>query len=201
AAVAVSLEAALRWLTSPAHARLAAKSAATFGTRSLVSLAALAAIDGAGVLLVWLVYRVAVHLWFGGTTVQDTFGADVLLAIVYWRLYVFGFRLIVRPALPAARLCDMNDGEAWRMLRLVSVLVLIAAALRALFFGLAAVPASPDAIAAGRVLTAPAALVVLLVFTVRARDGMKRWLVGLSRAAPWNGMIGRHWMGVASVIF
>ena len=42
---AVSLEAALRWLTSPAHDRLAAKSAATFGVRSLVSLVALAAID------------------------------------------------------------------------------------------------------------------------------------------------------------
>jgi small-conductance mechanosensitive channel len=201
AVAAVSLEAALRWLTSPAHGRLAAKSAATFGVRSLVSLVALAAIDGAGVLFVWLVYRVAVHLWFAGNTVQDAFGAAFLLAIVYWRLYVFGFRLIVRPALPAARLCDMSDGEAWRMLRLVSLLVLIAVVMRTLYFGLAAVPAPPDAIAAGRVLTAPALLVVLVVFTVRARDAAKHWLVGLSRAAPWNGWIGRHWVAAASVVF
>jgi len=201
AVVAVSLEAALRWLTSPAHDQLAAKSAATYGVRALVSLVALAAIDGAGVLLVWLAYRVAVHLWFAGNTVQDAFGAAFLLAIVYWRLYVFGFRLIVRPALPAARLCEMSDGEAWRMLRLVSILVLIAVLGRTLYFGLAAVPASPDAIAAGRVLIAPVFLVVLLVFTVRARDGAKHWLVGLSRAAPWNGWIGRHWVAVASVVF
>src|SRR5205823_8236432 len=197
----VSLEAALRWLTSPAHARLASKSAAALGVRSLVSLAALAAIDGVGVLLVWLVYRVAVHLWFGGTTIQDMFGAAFLLSIVYWRLYVFGFRLVVRPALPAARLCDMTDGEAQRMLRLVSAVALYGVLTRALYAGLTAAQATPDAIAAGRVILAPIALVILLVFVVRVREGAKEWLVGLARVASWNGWIGRHWVAVASVIF
>jgi moderate conductance mechanosensitive channel len=200
-AVAVSLEAALRWLTSPAHARLAAKSDAALGVRSLVSLVALAAIDGAGVLLVWLVYRVAVHLWFGGTTIQDMFGAAFLLSIVYWRLYVFGFRLVVRPALPAARLCEMTDGEARRMLRLVAAVALYGVLTRALFAGLTAAQATPDAVAAGRVISAPIALVILLVFVVRVREGAKQWLVGLARVASWNGWIGRHWVAVASVIF
>jgi small-conductance mechanosensitive channel len=201
AAVAVSLEAMLRWLTWPAHSRLAARSAAIFGVRSLIALVALAAIDGAGVLLVWLVYRVAVHLWFGGTTVQDVFGAIFLLAIVYWRLYVFGFRLVVRPALPAARLCEMSDGDARRMLRLLSALVLIGVMMRALYLGLAATQASADAVAAGRVLLSPVVLVILVVFVARARDAAEHWLVGLSRAAPWNAWIGRHWLVVASVIF
>ena len=201
AVVAVALEAALRWLTSPAHARLAAQSVPALGVRSLAALGALALIDGAGVLLVWLVYRVAAHLWFGGTTVQDAFGAALLLAVVYWRLYVFGFRCVVRPALPAARLCDMSDDEAWRMLRLVSLLILIGAVLRVLNFGLAAAQAPPDAIAAWRVLTAPAVLLILLVFVVRVRDGAKQWLVGLARVAPWNGFLGRHWVAVASVVF
>jgi small-conductance mechanosensitive channel len=201
AAVAVALEAALRWLTMPAHGRLAAKSVPALGVRSLVSLGALALIDGAGVLLVWLVYRAAVHFWFRGTTVQDVFGAAVLLAIVYWRLYVFVFRLIVRPVLPAARLCDMSDGEAWRMLRLVSLIVLIAALLRALNFGLMATPASPDAVAAWRVLSAPVILVILLVFTMRSRDAARHWLVGLARVAPWNGFLGVHWVPVAGTVF
>lgn len=201
AAAAVALEAVLRRLTSPAHARLAAQSAPALGVRSLAALGALALIDGAGVLLVWLVYRVAVHLWFGGTTAQDTFGAALLLAIVYWRLYVFGIRCIVRPALPAARLCDIGDEEAWRMLRLVSLLVLIAVVSRALNFGLAAAQAPTDAIAAWRIFTAPVVLLILLMFVVRVRDGAKQWLVGLARVAPWNGFLGRHWVPVASVVF
>ena len=201
AAVAVSLEALLRRLTQPAHHRLAAMSVAQLGIRSLASLGALALIDGAGVLIVWLTYRVAVHLWFGGATVQDSFGAAFLLAVFYWRLYVLGFRLVVRPALPAARLCKMSDDEAWRLLRVVSLLVLIASALHAFFLGLATTQASTDAIAAGRLITAPTALAILLVFVVRTRDGAKHWLIGLSRVAPWFGLVGRHWVPVASGIF
>lgn len=199
--VALSLEVALRLLTSPAHARLAARSTVKMGIRSLVALAALALIDGAGVLLVWLIYRVAIHLWFGGTTVQDVFAAGLLLSVVHWRLYVFAFRLIVRPALPEARLCEMSDGEAWRTLRLVSTLVLIGIAARLFYFGAAAVQATPDAIAAGRVFTAPFFLIILLVVVARVREGMKQWLVGLSRDAPWNGFIGRHWVAMASALF
>src|SRR5439155_16489095 len=98
--------------------------------------------------------RLAIHLWFGGATVQDTFGAAILLAVVYWRLYTFAFRLVVRPALPEARLCDMSDGDAWRMLRLLSVLVLLAVLARCLYVGLAGVKASPDAVAAARIFVA-----------------------------------------------
>jgi small-conductance mechanosensitive channel len=201
AALAVSLEALLRRLTGPAHVRLAATSSAKYGIHSLLSLGALALIDGAGVLVVWLIYRLAVHLWFSGATLQDGFAALFLLAIVYWRLYVFAFRLFVRPALPAARLCDMSDGEARRMLRLVSGVVLYGVLMRAVYFGMAAAQASTEAIAAGRVIMAPVVLVILLVFVVRARDGARHWLVGLARVAPWNGFFGRHWVLVASVIF
>jgi len=201
AAVAVSLEALVRRLSWPAHRRLADKASARFGLRSLAALAALALLDSAGVVLVWIVYRAAVHFWFGSNRVQDIYAAAFLLAIVYWRVYVFGFRVVVRPALPAARLCETSDAEAWRMLRLVSILVLIATLARAFYFGLVATQASADAIAAGRVLTAPAVLVVLLLFVVRARDGARAWLAGLARAAPWNGFIARHWVVVASSIF
>lgn len=161
----------------------------------------MALIDGLGVLVVWLVYRVAVHFWFAGASVQDGFAAAFLLAIVYWRLYVFAFRLVVRPALPAARLCAMSDAEAWRMLRLVSVIVLIAVIGRLLSLRQAAAQAPAEAIAAGRVLLSPVILAILLVFVVRVRDGARHWLVGLARAAPWNGWIGRHWVAVASVLF
>jgi small-conductance mechanosensitive channel len=198
---AVSLEALLRRLTFPAHVRLAAVSRPKRGVRSLVSLGALALIDGVGVLIVWLVCRVAIFLWFGGGSMQDGFAGVLLRAVVYWRLYVFAFRLIVRPALPAARLCDIGDREAWRMLHMVSALALIAAAARALYLGAAAAQLPADAVAAGRILAAPVLLVVLLVFVVRVREGMTQWLVGLSRAAPWNGFIGRHWVAVASMLF
>ena len=201
AAVAVALEALLRRVTAPVHVRLAGASSAKYGARSLAALGALALIDGAGVLVVWLVCRLAIRLWFGGNTLQDGFAAAFLLAIVYWRLYVFAFRLVVRPALPQARLCDIADDEAGRMLRLVSAVVLYGVLARALYAGLVAAQATPDAIAAGRVVLAPVALVILLVFVVRVRDGAKHWLVGLARAAPWNGWIGRHWVVTASLLF
>lgn len=201
AAVALSLEALLHVVTRPAQRRIAASAAATFGTRSLASLATLAMIDGVGVLLIWLVCRVAGQLWFNGDTVQDSLGTSVLSAFFYWRLYVLGFRLIVRPALPAARLCDMTDDEAWRMLRYVSGIVLLAAVFRAFYLGLAASGAPADAIAAGRVLTAPIMLAILLAFAIRAREGAQSWLLGLARVAPWNGFVGRHWRTVAGMTF
>jgi len=201
AAVAVALEALLRRVTGPAHARLAAASSAKYGVRSLAALGALALIDGAGVLVVWLVCRLTVRLWFGGPTLQDGFAAAFLLAIVYWRLYVFAFRLVVRPTLPEARLCDIADGEARRMLRLVSAVVLYGVLVRAFYGGLVAARATPDAIAAGRVLLAPVVLVIMVAFVVRVRDGAKQWLVGLARAAPWNGWIGRHWVTTAGLLF
>ncbi len=201
AAAAFSLEALLHVVTRPAQRRIAASAAASFGTRSLVSLATLAMFDGVGVLLVWLVCRVAGSLWFNGDTVQDSLGTSVLSAFFYWRLYVLGFRLIVRPALPAARLCDMTDDDAWRMLRYVSSIVLLAAVFRAFYLGLAASGAPADAIAAGRVLTAPVMLAILLAFAIRAREGAQSWLLGLSRVAPWNGFVGHHWRTVAGVTF
>lgn len=199
--VAVSLEALLRRLTSPAHERLAANASPTQGARSLVALGGLALIDGAGVLAVWLVCKLASRLWFDGSSVQDIFAGVLLLAVIYWRLYVFGFRLIVRPALPAARLCGIGDAEAWRLLRLVSAVVLIASLARALYLGAAASQMPADAVAAGRLLAAPVLLFVLLLFAGRARDGMQQWLAGLSRAAPWTGFVGRHWVAMASVLF
>ena len=144
---------------------------------------------------------IAVSAWFGGDTVQDVFGTTLLGALFYWRLYVLGFRVVVRPALPQARLCDLADHEAWRMLRLVSIIVLIAAVFRAFYAGLASIGAPAEAISAGRVATAPVMLLILLVFAVRAREGARSWLLGLARVAPWNGFVARHWVAMASGIF
>jgi len=95
----------------------------------------------------------------------------------------------------------MTDDEAWRMLRYVSSIVLLAAVFRAFYLGLAASGAPTDAIAAGRVLTAPIMLAILLAFAIRAREGARSWLLGLARVAPWNGFVGHHWRTVASVTF
>lgn len=201
AAVGVALEAMLRRLAWPVRAGLAASAAANLGVRSMGPLAALAAIDGACLLAAWLAFRVAVQLWFAGGTMQDGFAAAFLLSIFYWRLYVFAFRLVVRPGLPSARLCDMTDDEAARTLRLVSALLLFIGLTRDLYLMLAAVQAPADAIAAGRVIFGPLVLLFLLLFVFKVREGAKQWLVGLARAAPWYRFIGRHFVPIAAALF
>ena len=52
--------------------------------------------------------------WFSGSTLQDKVAFVVLAGLLTWRLYALVFRVILRPGLPPARLCDMDDDVAWR---------------------------------------------------------------------------------------
>ena len=95
----------------------------------------------------------------------------------------------------------MRDVDARRAYRLVSGFVLLAILLRIAYYVLAAMQATPEAIAAGRVLVAPLLLLVLLWIVVRTRDGARQWLGGLGRVSPVVGFIGRHWVAVVAPFF
>src|SRR5262249_39333144 len=66
---------------------------------------------------------------------------------------------------------------------------------------LSAMQATPEAIAAGRVLVAPLLLIALLWIVVRTRDGARQWLGGLGRGSPVLGFIGRHLVAVGAPFF
>src|SRR6185312_12970119 len=95
--------------------RLAEGAAPERGLPSLAPLGILALLDGLGVAMIWLVGRASHALWFGGTSIQDRFAGAFLFAIVLWRLYALLLRIVLRPTLAVARLCDMQDRPARRM--------------------------------------------------------------------------------------
>ena len=200
-AVALSAEALLSRACAGVRARLAAGSAPERGLRSLGQLGLLALLDGLGVAAVWLVGRASIALWFAGSSLQERFAAACLLVLLLWRAYTWLLRIVLRPDLPSARLCDMDDVQARHMFRAVSAFVLLAIALRLLYYVLVADGASADAIAAGRLVTAPVLLAAMLWLVVRTREGARQWLTGLGRVAPIAAFAGRHWVPVAAPFF
>jgi moderate conductance mechanosensitive channel len=200
-AAALAAEAILRRALAVPSEGLAANAKPERGLRSLHYLGLLALLDGLGVLAVWLVGRASAAMWFSGSTMQDRFAAGVLTAIVLWRLYAIVFRIILRPELAAARMCEVSDEEARRMYGAVSAFLLLAIVLRLTYHILVAVDAPADAIAAARVQVPPFLFLAFVWVVVRSKNAAREWLGGLGRVAPVAGFIGRHWVWLASLLF
>lgn len=200
-AVALTIEAVLRRLSGGLRLRLARGAVPERGLRSLAQLGTLALLDGLGVAAVWLICRASTAVWFGGNSIQDRFAGAFLLAILLWRLYALLLRIVLRPTLAGARLCEIEDMPARRLYRLTSAFVLLAIMLRLLYYIVLAMGETPEAIAAGRILTAPVLLAAILWLVVRAREGARQWLGGLGRVAPVVGFIGCNWVAMAVPFF
>lgn len=198
---ALVAEALVRLVPGTLRHRIAAGAVAERGLRSLNQLGLLALLDGLAVLAFWLVCRAANATWFAVAAVQNEFAAGVLMAALLWRLYALVFRLILRPGLPAARLCQVDDQEARALYWRVSAVLLFAIAGRLLFYLLEATQPPAEAIAAGRVLSAPIVLAVFVWFVVRSKEAARQWFGGLGRVAPVAGFIGRHWVGLGITFF
>ena len=125
AVAALAAEAVLRALMTRFRHRLAGNAVPEQGLRSLMNLAALAVLDGLGVLAVWLICNAATGTWFAGATGQDKLAAAILDGIFYWRLYVLLFLIILRPALPQARLCEVADHDARAMYARIELVMLL----------------------------------------------------------------------------
>ena len=197
AAVAVAAEAMLRQVLALPRRRLAAKTAPEFGWQSLASLAAVAALDGLGVLVVWLVCHAAAGAWFAGGGPQDRLAVAVLTAIWEWRLFVLLFRIVLQPDMPAARLCAVGDHEARDMYRRISAVLLLMAAGRLLMAVLRAIGTPPEALASYQILAATIYLLAFLWMTFGSRDAARQWFGGLGTAAPAIGLVGRYWIPAA----
>jgi small-conductance mechanosensitive channel len=201
AAVAVATEAMLRQVLVVPRRRLAVNVAPAFGWQSLVSLAAMAALDGLGVLMVWLVCHAAAGAWFAGGAPQDRFAVAVLTTIWQWRLFVLVFRIVLQPDAPAARLCAAGDGEARLMYRRISAVLLLMAAGRLLVEVLRAIGTAPEAVASYQVMVAAIFLLAFLWMTFGSREAARQWFGGLGTVAPAIGLVGRYWIPVAPMFF
>jgi len=198
---ALAAEALVRLVPGTLRHQIAAGAVAERGLRSLNQLGLLALLDGLAVLAFWLVCRAANATWFAGAAVQDRLAVGVLMAALLWRVYALVFRLILRPRLPDARLCQVDDREARALYRRVSAVLLFVIAGRLLFYLLDATKPPPEAIAAGRVLTAPIGLAVFIWLVVRSKEAARQWFGGLGAVAPVAGFIGHHWVGLGVSFF
>ena len=201
AGVALATEAMLRQVLVVPRRRLATKVPPAFGWQSLGSLAAVAALDGLGVLVVWLVCHAAAGAWFTGGGPQDRFAIAVLTTIWQWRLFVLVFRIVLQPDMPAARLCATGDGEAHRLYRRISAVLLLMAAGRLLVEVLRAIGTPQEAVASYQVMMAGIYLLAFLWMSFGAREAARQWFGGLGTLAPAIGLVGRHWIPVAPLFF
>ena len=171
------------------------------GLGSLSYMAALALIDGLGVLAFWLVGRAAAAGLFPSGSFQDRFASGVLVALCLWRVYVLLFRVILRPGLPTARLCEVDDDLAHLALRLISGFVLLLVLLRLLGLSLLAADTPIVAVEAARLLVVPLLFLVFFIFVLRMATPARQWLGGLGRVAPFARVVGDYWVPITLGFF
>jgi small-conductance mechanosensitive channel len=201
AGVALAAEMILRKSLGHFRHRLAAGTVPERGLASLINLGLLALLDGLGVLAAWLIITGALAVLFAGNTVQDRFAAEVLTGIIFWRLFVLVFRILLQPDLPVARLCHVHDSEARVMYHGISTVILVIILGVILTSTLGAIQAPLDALAAGRVLATPIYVAAFLWFVIRSADAARQWF-GSHSGVPWLWRwIGNHWIAVASAFF
>jgi small-conductance mechanosensitive channel len=201
AVAAVVAEAVLRAFMTRFRLRLATNAVPEQGLRSLTNLVALAVLDGLGIVAVWLICNAAIGAWFAGPTGQDKLAAAILDGIFYWRLYVLLFLIVMRPALPQARLCEVTDHDARAMYARIELVMLMIILGRILGQVLVAIQTPIAALGAYQVFVV-AIYVSVFVWLVRSSSAAAgQWLGGLGKVAPLIGVIGRHWVPVATTFF
>jgi moderate conductance mechanosensitive channel len=199
-AVALAVEAVLRIVVTPLKVRLAPHAAPEEGLRSLGYLALLALLDGVAVAGLWFAGEVAVGALFTVVALQQRLAYTALASLAIWRVYALILRLIVRPELPAARLCEIDDIEAHRLYRRVVIALALLFVLRFNASVLIATGMPNAALAALGLFASPVAVATLLWMVVMSTPAVQQWLGGLGRTARFARLIGRHWLGL-SVFF
>ncbi|MCP8940219.1 mechanosensitive ion channel [Alsobacter sp. SYSU M60028] len=194
---AVGAEAATRRVFASTRARLAAASAPSNGPRGLMSLAGLAALDVLGLAAVWLVSYGAIGAWFNGVEPQSRVASGVLAALFGWRLYLFAFRVVLRPGEAGARLASVSDDEAALGMRLVSRVILAVVALRVVLRMLIAIHAPSEAISAGQLVVNLVLLLVFVAVSRRGRDVGAHWFGGLAAPGSFGAWLGARWLMLA----
>lgn len=200
-AAALGSELSLRRSLRPWRSALAQRASPEWGPKSFGYVSALALLDIAGVLAFWLVGRAVVTGLFTSGSFQDRFAVAALAALFIWRLYVLLFRVILRPRLSAARLCEVTDDLARRAHRLISGFVLLLVLLRLLGLALIAADTPTVAVEAARLLIVPFLFLAFVMFVLRMDSPARQWLGGLGRTAPVARFVGEYWLSVTLGFF
>jgi small-conductance mechanosensitive channel len=193
---ALAVEAILRAFLARPKNRLAPSAVPAKGMRSLTYLGLLALLDGLAVAGLGLTGEFALAAMFPAAGPQHQFAQAAMSFLLLWRGNALVLRVIFRPDLAAARLCDMDDDAARLLYRSIVGIMLLFIFLRFLAAQLAPLSPSDDAIAAARLITSPIVLAAPIWLIVTVRMAAEQWLGGLGRTARYAAFIGRHWLGI-----
>lgn len=196
-ALGLAVEGIVRAMLATPKERLANRAAPAAGVRSLSYLGLLALLDILPVVALRLVTHSSVGVLFPLVALQQRLAFTVITGLVVWRVYAFVLRLIVRPELPAARLCGIDDGEARHLYRRVLVVLLVIIILRQLERLLVMIGTPDDAIVSARLLIGPLAGVALVWLIVTSRKAALQWFGGLGPVSRLGAFITDHWLGLA----
>ncbi len=198
AAAALAAEALVRAALHRVKLRLAERVAPERGVRSLSSLGLLTLLDLLPLVALRLVAQSIIGFLFPFAMLQQRLAYMAVTALVIWRVYAFILRLIVRPELPAARLCGIDDNEARLLYRRVLTVLIVIICLRQCERALIAIGTPDDAMAAARLFLGPLAGAVLVWLIVTSRKAALQWFSGLGRVSRLGAFLSSHWVGLAA---
>ena len=190
---ALAAQAGVPRLFAPLRRRLASRAAAAPGMPALPALLALLGIDALGLAAIWLVSYGATGIWFSDDEGQSHLAAAILIGLFAWRLYMFAFGIVLRPDLPGARLAAIDDGEARRLARNISIMLASLAGIRVILRIMVGIGSPEDAFSAGK-LVANVIVASLFVWLLRsARRPVAAWLEDLAAAGSMRALA-RNWL-------
>lgn len=197
-AVGLALEASVRAALGNLKLRFAAGAVPERGVQSLSSLGLLALLDLAPVVAMRLVAHSAVGFLFPVATLQQHLAYMAVMALVIWRVYAFILRLIIRPDLPAARLCGIDDGEARLLYRRVLSVLIVIISLRQVERALTDIGTPDEAMVAARIFLGPLAGAMLVWMIISSRKAALQWFSGLGHVSRLGAFLSEHWVGLAA---
>jgi small-conductance mechanosensitive channel len=171
------------------------------GPQSLVYLVVLALMDLAGLAAMWLVVNGLTGAWFHEADPQSKLGAGVLASVFNWRLYMFAFRVVLRPSTPEARLAPMSDAQAGAVYRRIAGVVIAIVILRIVLRIAIALKAPQEAVAFGQLIGNAGLLYAFLWACYRSRDAVASWFTEIAGESVLGRILARNWLVIAVPFF
>lgn len=200
-ALVIGADALARLVTAPLRRRLAAH---LQGWRGVGKLVLLALIDALGLLAAWLVSHGLLSVWFAGTLPQSRLASLVLISVFSWLLYMFVFRVALRPTLAPARLVEISDQDALGIFRAIGVAVAMVLLSRGITRVLVAIGSPAEVVSLAQIIESLIVVATFIGCAIRQRHAASRFFLSLSRRAephPVMAAISHHWIAVAIPFF
>jgi moderate conductance mechanosensitive channel len=170
---------------------------------TITDMATLLFCDLAGLAVFVLVFTAARRHWLPRAGVTDAFAMLAMAVLVRWRVFALVMRAILRPSDAIARLIEVDDTEARRLYRFVSLVVLLIVSI----VGFGRYGLMDEDSGAAHVVSLATAVVVVGLYTVivfRSREAMEALIRGrrtTGMLATARSAIAGAWVALALGLF